>query len=71
MASQIQDSDYPTHGVVEYVPKHDTGDLAYMEQAPSAAEPAQVSKYDFRKTLLGYIKTKQFWIVLCFGSVDI
>jgi hypothetical protein len=53
---------------VQVSPKNDS-DLKALEEHVNSVESTEetTSARNFRKTLFGYVKTKQFWLVLVFG----
>jgi hypothetical protein len=52
---------------VQVSPKHDSDSKALEEHVNSVESTEESTPVSFRKTLFGYVKTKQFWLVLVFG----
>jgi hypothetical protein len=77
MASELRkDADFGVEGRVSpvetshYLPKSDQDAAVQHVPTPDSVEAATPGRRQNRaRSLLGYVKTKQFWIVLLFGQI--
>jgi hypothetical protein len=68
--ARTPDSDLTSHGIVQSTavyPKSDFDLPKNQEDATTSSGIVQGPRYNFKRTLFGYVKTKQFWLVLFFG----
>ena len=72
MSYTTPDSGVTIDGIIESTtvyPKPDYDLSANQEDTTISSGLVQRSRYNFKRTLFGYVKTKQFWLVLFFGYV--